>query len=99
MIGFSESIRSELKLVGHDHVRVTIVCPSYIGTGMFEGAKPPKTTHILEPDFVAEKVLKTFQGGYLVERLDLRAAASTGVLAVRVRTDDGQGPDSVPSER
>ncbi len=57
VIGFSESIRSELKLVGHDHVHVTIVCPSYIGTGMFEGATPPKTTHLLEPDFVAAKVV------------------------------------------
>lgn len=55
-IGFSESIRAELKVLGHEHVHVTIVCPSYIGTGMFEGAEAPKTTHILEPGFVAEKV-------------------------------------------
>jgi len=58
VIGFSESIRSELKLVGHDHVRVTIVCPSYIGTGMFDGAKPPSTTRMLEPEFVAGKVVE-----------------------------------------
>ncbi|MGB5697005.1 MAG: SDR family oxidoreductase [Polyangiales bacterium] len=56
-IGFSESIRSELHVLGHEHVHVTIVCPSYIGTGMFEGAEAPKTTHILEPGFVADKVL------------------------------------------
>jgi len=57
VIGFSESIRSELNMLGHKHVHVTIVCPSYIGTGMFEGAEAPKTTHLLEPDFVAEKVV------------------------------------------
>ncbi len=57
VIGFSESIRAELNLEGHKHVHVTIVCPSYIGTGMFEGAEAPKTTHILEPEFVAEKVV------------------------------------------
>ncbi|MGB8222186.1 MAG: SDR family oxidoreductase [Polyangiales bacterium] len=57
VIGFSESIRSELNMLGHKHVHVTIVCPSYIGTGMFEGAEAPKTTHVLEPDFIAEKVV------------------------------------------
>lgn len=57
VIGFSESIRSELNMLGHKHVHVTIVCPSYIGTGMFEGAEAPKATHVLEPDFVAEKVV------------------------------------------
>jgi short-subunit dehydrogenase len=60
-IGFSESIRAELKLLGHEHVHVTIVCPSYIGTGMFEGAETPKTTHILEPEFVAEKVVSAVE--------------------------------------
>jgi all-trans-retinol dehydrogenase (NAD+) len=57
VIGFSESIRAELKVLGHEHVHVTIVCPSYIGTGMFEGAAAPKATNILEPDFIAEKVV------------------------------------------
>ena len=46
---------------GHKHVHVTIVCPSYIGTGMFEGAEAPKTTQILEPDFVAEKVVEAVE--------------------------------------
>ena len=58
VIGFSESIRSELRAQGHEHVEVTIVCPSFIGTGMFEGAEAPKATQILEPDFVAEKVVQ-----------------------------------------
>jgi len=58
VIGFSESIRAELNLNGHKHVHVTIVCPSYIGTGMFEGAEAAKTTNILEPHFVAEKVVE-----------------------------------------
>ncbi|MGB5350499.1 MAG: hypothetical protein WBN10_12920, partial [Polyangiales bacterium] len=60
-IGFSESIRAELNLEGHKHVHVTIVCPSYIGTGMFKGAEAPKATHILEPDFVAEKVVEAVE--------------------------------------
>lgn len=61
VIGFGESIRAELKLQGHEHVHHTIVCPSYIGTGMFEGAAAPKATHILEPTELAEKVVQAVE--------------------------------------
>jgi all-trans-retinol dehydrogenase (NAD+) len=57
-IGFSESIRLELKLHGHSHVKVTTVCPSYIGTGMFEGARPPKLTAMLDPAKLARRIVK-----------------------------------------
>ena len=57
VIGFGESIRAELNLEGHEHVHHTIVCPSYIGTGMFHGAEAPKATNILEPAELAEKVV------------------------------------------
>ena len=57
VIGFGESIRAELNLMGHDHVHHTVVCPSYIGTGMFEGAAAPKATQILDPEYLAEKVV------------------------------------------
>ncbi len=57
VIGFGESIRAELNLQGHEHVHHTIVCPSYIGTGMFEGAAAPKATQMLEPEQLAEKIV------------------------------------------
>jgi all-trans-retinol dehydrogenase (NAD+) len=57
VIGFGESIRAELNVQGHKHVHHTIVCPSYIGTGMFDGAEAPKATSILEPAYLAEKVV------------------------------------------
>ena len=57
VIGFGESIRAELNLQGHEHVHHTIVCPSYIGTGMFQGVEAPKATSILEPAELAEKVV------------------------------------------
>ena len=60
-IGFGESIRAELNLEGHKHVQHTIVCPSYIGTGMFEGAEAPKATNILEPEDLAEKVVRAVE--------------------------------------
>ncbi len=57
VIGFSESIRAELRLMEHANVHTTVVCPSYIGTGMFEGAEAPKATNILDPTELAEKVV------------------------------------------
>ena len=57
-IGFSESIRLEMKRHGHDHVRTTTVCPSYVGTGMFGGAQPAKLTRMLDPKRLARKVVK-----------------------------------------
>ena len=61
VIGFSESIRVELKVMGHKHVHSTVVCPSYIGTGMFEGAEAPKATTMLEPDRLAEKIVRAVE--------------------------------------
>lgn len=49
MIGFSDSLRLELRKHRHRHVRVTTFCPSYISTGMFEGARGPMLTPILTP--------------------------------------------------
>lgn len=49
MIGWSESLRLELARSGYDHVAVTTFCPSYISTGMFEGARGPLLTPIMTP--------------------------------------------------
>ncbi len=57
-LGFSESIRLEMHQLGHKHVHVTTVCPSYINTGMFHGAKAPSMTRILEPDELADQVIR-----------------------------------------
>ncbi len=56
-IGFAESIRMELRQQGHEDIGVTTVCPSFINTGMFDGAKPPKTAKLLKPEDIAEKVV------------------------------------------
>lgn len=50
MVGFSDSLRLELGKHRHRHVRVTTFCPSYISTGMFEGARGPVLTPILTPE-------------------------------------------------
>ncbi len=56
VIGFSESIRMEMKEMGHSHLTVTTVCPSYVDTGMFEGAQAPMLTKFLTPETLANKV-------------------------------------------
>lgn len=54
MIGWSDSLRLELKKFGKQHVRVTTFCPSYIATGMFVGAKGPLLTPIMTPEVAAK---------------------------------------------
>ncbi|MEV7694765.1 SDR family NAD(P)-dependent oxidoreductase [Microbacterium sp. NPDC089189] len=50
LIGWSESLRLELSRAGHEHVRVTTFCPSYVSTGMFAGARGPLLTPIMTPE-------------------------------------------------
>jgi all-trans-retinol dehydrogenase (NAD+) len=58
VIGFSESLILELEMLGHRHVHVTTLCPSYVTTGLFEGARAPLTTRLLAPDRVADLVAR-----------------------------------------
>ena len=62
-IGWSDSLRLELVQAGHAHVKVTTVCPSYISTGMFEGAKAPLMTPILTPEVVTNRVWAAMKTG------------------------------------
>lgn len=62
-IGWSDSVRLELKQAGHRHVRITTVCPSYISTGMFQGAKAPLMTPILTPEKVVNRVWAAMKKG------------------------------------
>ena len=56
VFGFSESLRLELERTGHGHVGVTVVCPSYVSTGMFAGVKTPRLTTFLTPAKLAAKI-------------------------------------------
>lgn len=57
VIGLTESLRLELKKLGHRHVGVTSVCPGYVDTGMFQGVRPPRLTRFLTADEVAREVV------------------------------------------
>lgn len=62
-LGWSDSVRLELEKAGHAHVKVTTVCPSYISTGMFEGARGPLLTPILTPEYVVNRVWAAMKAG------------------------------------
>jgi len=94
-VGWSDSLRLELVQAGHAHVKVTTVCPSYVSTGMFAGAKGPLLTPMLTPEHVVDGVWTAMQHGrpYLLQpwtvhlSMALKGLLPTGawdVLAGRV---------------
>ena len=63
VLGFSESLREELCVLGHRHVGVTAVCPSFVATGLFDGAKPARLTGWLTPEKVASATVRAVERG------------------------------------
>jgi all-trans-retinol dehydrogenase (NAD+) len=63
VIGWSDSVRLELKQAGYHHVKVTTVCPYYTRTGMFEGAKSAPLLPILDPADVVDEAWKATLAG------------------------------------
>ncbi|WP_419497497.1 SDR family oxidoreductase [Bifidobacterium pullorum] len=63
-VGFTNSLRSELKKAG-SHIRTLTVCPYYIDTGMFEGVttKFPLLLPILKEQAVADKIVEAVARG------------------------------------
>ncbi len=58
VIGFSESVRLEASMMPANRLHVTTVCPLYVSTGLFEGARPPRLTRMLTPDRLADRVVR-----------------------------------------
>ncbi len=63
LIGWSESLRLELEGEGHHHIAVTTFCPSFISTGMFEGARGPLLTPIMTPQRAVKAAWKGMLAG------------------------------------
>lgn len=61
-VGFDESLRLELKRLGHP-IRTTVVCPYYIDTGMFRGVKTRFSwlLPILDPVYVTFRILDAIE--------------------------------------
>lgn len=62
-IGLSQSLRQELNDLGHGHVRITSVCPSFIDTGMFNGVTTPRLTRMLDPAKLVHKIVVATRRG------------------------------------
>ena len=62
-VGFTESLRRELKKSGYKDISVTVVCPYYINTGMFKGSKHLPFNPFLEPEYVAKKIVNAVKKG------------------------------------
>ena len=60
VIGLSESIHQEI-INMEKNVKMTIVCPSFVNTGMFEGAKAPTMTKFLSPEKIVEAIYNGFK--------------------------------------
>ncbi len=63
LLGWSDSLRLELERTGNGHVRVTTFCPSYISTGMFEGAKGPLLTPLMTPEVAVDRAWRAMLAG------------------------------------
>lgn len=65
--GWSESLRIELEQM-RSEVKVTTVQPSYIDTGMFAGVKAPLLTPLLEPEAIADKIIRAVKKDKIILR-------------------------------
>ena len=86
LIGWSDSLRLELKGQGYGHVAVTTVMPSFVSTGMFAGAKAPLITPILTPEIVVGRVWASMLAGrarVILPRSVYVAVGMRGMLAVK----------------
>ncbi len=63
LVGWSDTLRLELAKAGHRHIRVTTVCPTFVATRMFRGARPPRWTPMLTPEQVVRKVWRKMKPG------------------------------------
>jgi all-trans-retinol dehydrogenase (NAD+) len=68
VVGFSDALRVELKNQNISGVKITIVCPSFVQTGMFEGVKPPLFT----PWLTTEQMTAKIYNGCLKEKYYVR---------------------------
>lgn len=63
-VGFDESLRCELRHLGHQDILTTVVCPYYIATGMFDGAKASSPLlPVANPSRVAQQVVDAISKG------------------------------------
>jgi all-trans-retinol dehydrogenase (NAD+) len=68
LIGFTESLELEMAELGLRGIKFTLVCPSYVDTGMFAGVKAPFLVPLLKPEPFVSKAYRAFKRGRRVLR-------------------------------
>ena len=87
-VGFSDSVRLELEQAGYHQVKVTTVCPTYIDTGMFDGARGILFTPMLKQSDVVQATWAAMLEGrpfVVMPWTSKMNKVLTGVLPVRLR--------------
>ncbi|MBL1073956.1 SDR family NAD(P)-dependent oxidoreductase [Nocardia sp. 2] len=87
-LGWSDSVRLELEQSGNTHVAFTTACPTYINTGMFDGAKGFWFTPILEQEPVVDTFWAEMKKGTPLVVLPWTSRlnrAISGLLPLKVR--------------
>ncbi|OGQ34591.1 MAG: hypothetical protein A3F16_06750 [Deltaproteobacteria bacterium RIFCSPHIGHO2_12_FULL_43_9] len=59
VIGFTKALALEVNQIPNANIRFTIVSPSFITTGMFEGVKPPLFTPLLSQEKIANIIFRS----------------------------------------
>ena len=84
VIGLTESLRYELRGKG---IGFTLFCPSFVDTGMFEGARPPLLTKMLKSEEVVARAYEGFRRGeyFIIEPFLVKITpALKGILPSRL---------------
>ena len=88
VIGWSDSVRLELKQAGFDHVKVTTACPYYVRTGMFDGATSAPLLPILDPAEVVDEAWTAMLAGrsfVVLPKTVMLSEMLKGVVPIDVR--------------
>ena len=94
VVHFTDCLRAEVRALGKTGVRFTIVCPSFVKTGMFDGAKKPLFTPFLDPEEMADKTYRAYQANkyYLAEPFVVKFMPLLRARLPRKLQDMSQGP-------
>ncbi|CAD5221511.1 unnamed protein product [Bursaphelenchus okinawaensis] len=77
-VGFAEALRAELRTKS-ENLNVTLVCPYYINTGMFDGVKTssPLLLPFLETEYAADKIVNAILTNQVVLQMPRFCYVST----------------------
>jgi len=63
VVGLTEAVRNELRLMGADGVATSVVMPAVVGTELGEGLAMPRGQKLLQPEQIADAVVEALETG------------------------------------